>query len=126
MEKDALFTNIQEKIKHRKEGKRQHLYKLATQTDNKSLVITVIALSTTFNSPASTTGKTPKRLISLPRAFPFDDYSPKIKVLKISISGKPLEGRGGLVVSSPLWDRRVPGSKPDSTEDPPCLGPAAR
>ncbi|GBN58246.1 hypothetical protein AVEN_144231-1 [Araneus ventricosus] len=35
-------------------------------------------------------------------------------------------GRGGLVVRSRLWGRRVPGSKPDSTEDPPCIGPVAR
>ncbi|GBN14357.1 hypothetical protein AVEN_36723-1 [Araneus ventricosus] len=35
-------------------------------------------------------------------------------------------GRGGLMVRSPLWGRRVPGSKPDSTEDPPCMGPVAR
>ncbi|GBN76408.1 hypothetical protein AVEN_170013-1, partial [Araneus ventricosus] len=32
-------------------------------------------------------------------------------------------GRGSLVVRSRLWGRRVPGSKPDSTEDPPCMGP---
>ncbi|GBM33163.1 hypothetical protein AVEN_83674-1 [Araneus ventricosus] len=25
-----------------------------------------------------------------------------------------------------LWGRRVPGSKPDSTEDPPCMRPVAR
>ncbi|GBM84385.1 hypothetical protein AVEN_28709-1 [Araneus ventricosus] len=31
-------------------------------------------------------------------------------------------GRGGLVVRS--RDRRVAGSKPGSTEDPPCVGPA--
>ncbi|GBL98269.1 hypothetical protein AVEN_174070-1 [Araneus ventricosus] len=30
------------------------------------------------------------------------------------------------VVRSRLWGRRVPGSKPDSTEDPPCIGPVAR
>ncbi|GBL75244.1 hypothetical protein AVEN_194476-1 [Araneus ventricosus] len=30
-----------------------------------------------------------------------------------------LEGRGGLVVSS--WGQRVPGSKPYSTKDPPCM-----
>ncbi|GBM53706.1 hypothetical protein AVEN_56405-1 [Araneus ventricosus] len=36
------------------------------------------------------------------------------------------EGRGGLVVRSRLWGRRAPGSKPDSTEDPPCMGPVAR
>ncbi|GBN46946.1 hypothetical protein AVEN_200205-1 [Araneus ventricosus] len=35
------------------------------------------------------------------------------------------EGRGGLVVRSRLWGRSAPGSKPDSTEDPPCMGPAA-
>ncbi|GBN76262.1 hypothetical protein AVEN_134484-1 [Araneus ventricosus] len=32
-------------------------------------------------------------------------------------------GRGGLVVRSRPRDRRVAGSKPDSTEDPPCMGP---
>ncbi|GBL73201.1 hypothetical protein AVEN_159266-1 [Araneus ventricosus] len=37
-----------------------------------------------------------------------------------------IEGRGGLVVRSRLWGRRVPGSKPDSTDDPPCMGPVAR
>ncbi|GBN67026.1 hypothetical protein AVEN_3550-1 [Araneus ventricosus] len=30
--------------------------------------------------------------------------------------------KGGRVVRSRLWDSRVPGSKPDSTEDPPCRG----
>ncbi|GBM96189.1 hypothetical protein AVEN_186748-1 [Araneus ventricosus] len=35
-------------------------------------------------------------------------------------------GRGGLVVRSRLWGRMVLGSKPDSTEDPPCMGPVAR
>ncbi|GBN30770.1 hypothetical protein AVEN_158639-1 [Araneus ventricosus] len=29
---------------------------------------------------------------------------------------------GGLVVRPQLWGRRVPGSKPDSTEDPSCIG----
>ncbi|GBO06269.1 hypothetical protein AVEN_132345-1 [Araneus ventricosus] len=32
-------------------------------------------------------------------------------------------GRGGLVVRSRPRDRRVAGSNPDSTEDPPCMGP---
>ncbi|GBM54162.1 hypothetical protein AVEN_208762-1 [Araneus ventricosus] len=32
---------------------------------------------------------------------------------------------GGHVVRSRLWGRRVPGSKPDSTEDQPCIGPGA-
>ncbi|GBL60188.1 hypothetical protein AVEN_218376-1, partial [Araneus ventricosus] len=27
---------------------------------------------------------------------------------------------------SRLWGRRAPGSKPDSTEDPQCMGPVAR
>ncbi|GBO14659.1 hypothetical protein AVEN_108761-1 [Araneus ventricosus] len=35
-------------------------------------------------------------------------------------------GRGGLVVRSQPWGRRAPGSKPDSTEDPPRMGPVAR
>ncbi|GBM47448.1 hypothetical protein AVEN_6131-1 [Araneus ventricosus] len=42
-----------------------------------------------------------------------------------ALSLKRTSGRGGLVVRSRLWGRRVPGSKPDSTEDPPCMGPAA-
>ncbi|GBM58564.1 hypothetical protein AVEN_74802-1 [Araneus ventricosus] len=33
--------------------------------------------------------------------------------------------RGGLVVRSRFWGRRVPGSKPDSTEDPPYMKPVA-
>ncbi|GBM27156.1 hypothetical protein AVEN_207489-1 [Araneus ventricosus] len=37
-----------------------------------------------------------------------------------------ITGRGGLVVRSRLWDQRVPGSRPDSTEDPSCIGPIAR
>ncbi|GBM84881.1 hypothetical protein AVEN_130537-1 [Araneus ventricosus] len=34
-------------------------------------------------------------------------------------------GRGGLVVRSRPRDRRVAGSKPDFTKNPPCMGPAA-
>ncbi|GBO19437.1 hypothetical protein AVEN_179272-1 [Araneus ventricosus] len=34
-------------------------------------------------------------------------------------------GRGGLVVRSRPWGRRVAGSKPDSIEDPSCIGPVA-
>ncbi|GBM51494.1 hypothetical protein AVEN_71617-1 [Araneus ventricosus] len=34
--------------------------------------------------------------------------------------------RGGLVVRSRPRVQRVPASKPDSTEDPPCMRPAAR
>ncbi|GBM40084.1 hypothetical protein AVEN_245996-1 [Araneus ventricosus] len=37
-----------------------------------------------------------------------------------------LRGRGGLVIRSRLWGRRVPISRPDSTEDPPSMGPVAR
>ncbi|GBL92713.1 hypothetical protein AVEN_119104-1 [Araneus ventricosus] len=39
---------------------------------------------------------------------------------------KKIAVRGGLAERSRLWGRRVPGSKPDSTEDPPCMGPVAR
>ncbi|GBM78500.1 hypothetical protein AVEN_266025-1 [Araneus ventricosus] len=35
-------------------------------------------------------------------------------------------GRGGLVVRSRLWGRRAPVSKPDSTNDSLCMGPAVR
>ncbi|GBO32935.1 hypothetical protein AVEN_85383-1, partial [Araneus ventricosus] len=34
-------------------------------------------------------------------------------------------GRGGLVLRSRPRDRRVAGSKPNSTEDPPCMGTIA-
>ncbi|GBO24103.1 hypothetical protein AVEN_213340-1 [Araneus ventricosus] len=34
-------------------------------------------------------------------------------------------GCSGLVARPRLRDRRVAGSKPDSTEDPPCMGPVA-
>ncbi|GBM09026.1 hypothetical protein AVEN_229057-1 [Araneus ventricosus] len=34
-------------------------------------------------------------------------------------------GHGGLVVRCRLRCWRVPGSKPDSTEDPSCIGPVA-
>ncbi|GBM94870.1 hypothetical protein AVEN_210631-1 [Araneus ventricosus] len=36
-----------------------------------------------------------------------------------------LYGCGGLVAGSRPRDRMAAGSKPDSTEDPPCMGPAA-
>ncbi|GBN03861.1 hypothetical protein AVEN_78238-1, partial [Araneus ventricosus] len=35
-------------------------------------------------------------------------------------------GRGGLVARFRPRDGRFAGSKPDSTEDPPCMGPVAR
>ncbi|GBN46469.1 hypothetical protein AVEN_61462-1, partial [Araneus ventricosus] len=41
------------------------------------------------------------------------------------LSGVPW-GRGGLVARSRPRDRRAAGPKPDSTEDPPCMGPVAR
>ncbi|GBM79696.1 hypothetical protein AVEN_71222-1 [Araneus ventricosus] len=37
-----------------------------------------------------------------------------------------IRGRGGLVVGPQPWSRRVPGPKPNSSEDPPCMGPPAR
>ncbi|GBM55200.1 hypothetical protein AVEN_182151-1 [Araneus ventricosus] len=48
------------------------------------------------------------------------------KRLRFLASSVPGVGRGGLVVRPRLWGRRAPGSKPDSTEDPPCMGPVAR
>ncbi|GBO25891.1 hypothetical protein AVEN_147040-1 [Araneus ventricosus] len=47
-------------------------------------------------------------------------------VLAGSVRGSPAQGRGGLVARSRPWGRSAPGPKPDSTEDPPCMGPAAR
>ncbi|GBO29097.1 hypothetical protein AVEN_164664-1 [Araneus ventricosus] len=43
----------------------------------------------------------------------------------VSIKFQHLRRRGGLVVRSRPWDRRAPGPKPDSTEDPSCIGPVA-
>ncbi|GBM30203.1 hypothetical protein AVEN_165804-1 [Araneus ventricosus] len=40
----------------------------------------------------------------------------------VHIAGR---GRGGLVARCRLLGRRVPGSKTDSTEDPPCVGSVA-
>ncbi|GBN97975.1 hypothetical protein AVEN_253961-1 [Araneus ventricosus] len=37
-----------------------------------------------------------------------------------------LRDRGGLSGRARLRGRSVPGSKPDSTEDPPCIGPVER
>ncbi|GBL78005.1 hypothetical protein AVEN_143322-1 [Araneus ventricosus] len=39
---------------------------------------------------------------------------------------KTYSGRGGLVVRSRLRGGRIPGSKPDSTENTSCIGPVAR
>ncbi|GBN47704.1 hypothetical protein AVEN_88127-1 [Araneus ventricosus] len=36
------------------------------------------------------------------------------------------EGHDGLVIMCRPLSRSVPGSKPDSTEDPSCIGPVAR
>ncbi|GBM55142.1 hypothetical protein AVEN_207026-1 [Araneus ventricosus] len=37
------------------------------------------------------------------------------------VASSVYEGRGSLVLRSRLWGRRASGSKPDSTEDPPCM-----
>ncbi|GBL75251.1 hypothetical protein AVEN_194481-1 [Araneus ventricosus] len=51
-----------------------------------------------------------------------------IVVPQLRINKPPmfLRGWGGLVVRSRPCDRRVPGSKPNTTEDPPCIEPVAR
>ncbi|GBM62871.1 hypothetical protein AVEN_38401-1 [Araneus ventricosus] len=48
-----------------------------------------------------------------------------IRSLTIDLDGLD-EDRGGLVVEFRHGGRMVPGSKPDSTEDGPCLRPVAR
>ncbi|GBM73371.1 hypothetical protein AVEN_104137-1 [Araneus ventricosus] len=55
-----------------------------------------------------------------PGSIMFGEYGPN------SVNPRIFEGRGGLVARSRSRDRRVSGSKPDSTEDPPCMGPVAR
>ncbi|GBL90784.1 hypothetical protein AVEN_215525-1 [Araneus ventricosus] len=60
-------------------------------------------------------------------------YEPRIE--KLLVSGGDticpcrcsikLKVHGGLVVRSRLCDRKDPGSRPDSTEDPQCMGPVA-
>ncbi|GBL93254.1 hypothetical protein AVEN_42691-1 [Araneus ventricosus] len=52
-------------------------------------------------------------------------YKPTYFVL-IDLHFNVRPGRGGLVVRPRPRDWRVAGSKPDSTEDPPRTGPAAR
>ncbi|GBL90798.1 hypothetical protein AVEN_269081-1 [Araneus ventricosus] len=68
------------------------------------------------------------RLVS--HAVHYENPDPRIRSrvneIPLLASHLSVRGRGGLVVRSRLWDRRVPGSKPDSTEDPPCMGPVAR
>ncbi|GBO21894.1 hypothetical protein AVEN_61680-1 [Araneus ventricosus] len=58
-------------------------------------------------------------------AFSSMDYGPNNWIL-MQVPSSTFWGRGGLVVRSRPRDRRVAGSKPDSTEDPPCMGPVAR
>ncbi|GBM76139.1 hypothetical protein AVEN_272983-1 [Araneus ventricosus] len=43
-------------------------------------------------------------------------------VMLLFLSLPPKLGLDGLVVRSRLRDLRIPGSKPDSIEDPPCVG----
>ncbi|GBL83619.1 hypothetical protein AVEN_196442-1 [Araneus ventricosus] len=49
MENEALFTNVPENKKHRKQEK-QLLYKLETKTDSKSVIITVTSVSITLGA----------------------------------------------------------------------------
>ncbi|GBO04207.1 hypothetical protein AVEN_191210-1 [Araneus ventricosus] len=39
------------------------------------------------------------------------------------LGGMLIQGRGGLMARLRSRDRKIAGSKPDSTDDPPCMGP---
>ncbi|GBO33666.1 hypothetical protein AVEN_147783-1 [Araneus ventricosus] len=67
-----------------------------------------------------------QNLIPLKSAVYVDLLHVESYVIKSNLANTDLMGRGGLVVRSRPRDRRVAGSKPDSTEDPPCMGPVAR
>ncbi|GBN89322.1 hypothetical protein AVEN_94673-1 [Araneus ventricosus] len=54
-------------------------------------------------------------------------YQSDLEALRKKSDWIPIwEGLGGLVVRPRPLGRRAPGPKPDSTEDPPCMRPAAR
>ncbi|GBL79691.1 hypothetical protein AVEN_18225-1 [Araneus ventricosus] len=67
--------------------------------------------------------------LGVTRPTPYEERTLKAVSLNVeeqecrSLSSR---GRGGLVVRPRLWGQRAPGSRPDSTDDPPCMGPVAR
>ncbi|GBM02396.1 hypothetical protein AVEN_138494-1 [Araneus ventricosus] len=68
MENRALFANIPERTKRRKQ-KKQHWYKLGAQTDSKSLIIAVTALSLplgVYQLSSSNCGQNSKETSRLP------------------------------------------------------------
>ncbi|GBM15646.1 hypothetical protein AVEN_95268-1 [Araneus ventricosus] len=73
--------------------------------------------------------KTPNRIFNVAETGTSSVQKP-LPILKLEIHSKTtpsqMAGHGGLVARSRLWGLKVPGSKSDSTEDPPCMGPAAR
>ncbi|GBM60760.1 hypothetical protein AVEN_233827-1 [Araneus ventricosus] len=69
---------------------------------------------------------TPFRTLSLEKGCQLRCRRHLTAVQNYEVHPKTTLGRGGRVARSRLWGRRVPGSKPDSTEDPPCMGPVAR
>ncbi|GBN01439.1 hypothetical protein AVEN_62973-1 [Araneus ventricosus] len=67
---------------------------------------------------------TPRRCDILLKNCLASDLSLRFK--KVSSSAKsttdpPFEGGSGLIAKCRLWGHMLPGSKPDSTEDKPCL-----
>ncbi|GBM07503.1 hypothetical protein AVEN_100708-1 [Araneus ventricosus] len=61
------------------------------------------------------------RDIAIIIAFSRTFYRQAAKIV-IKFIAKVRTGRCGLVIRSRLWGRRTPGSKPDSTAGPPCMG----
>ncbi|GBM42001.1 hypothetical protein AVEN_137549-1 [Araneus ventricosus] len=55
--------------------------------------------------------------------FKFSDST--VFLSSLTVSSHENEGSGDLVVRSRLRGRRVPASKPNSSKDLPCMGPAA-
>ncbi|GBL89048.1 hypothetical protein AVEN_255191-1 [Araneus ventricosus] len=74
-------------------------------------------------NPHETIDETPSVLEKQPSTISTTTDKTTVKQTKrkpISMDSERYRGCGGLVVSSRLRGRRVPGSKPDSTEEPPC------
>ncbi|GBL82715.1 hypothetical protein AVEN_263771-1 [Araneus ventricosus] len=89
--------------------------------------------------PDVSIGRYPNHLAGLPKGIKRRGRSLRVLALRVvtvpgcrfrlvpwNCSSTQTGGRGGQVVRSRPLGRRVPGSKPDSAEDPPCTGPAAR